>query len=504
MQLLLPRGVTASVAPARRRRNSEFAWVMAVALGFRLALSSQTIVHQPDEVWQYLEPAYGLVTGRWIETWEFHAMMRGWLVPMLLTPMIALGHALAPASQLHIWLVRLVLSLLSLGVVAAFYELAGRISRPHGLIAAWVAAIWSEIFYFAPRSSGEAIALSLLMPAIALLYRLRERPHFFTAFAAGMLLVLGAIVRFQYLPAIALLAAWGAYGHRRNLWLALVLGTSFALALGGAADLLAGQTPFLWIYTNYQLNMGQSRSALYGTLPPGWYVSTILWTWGWTCPVMLPAIVLGARRLPMLLAAALVIIVFHMLVPHKEYRFVLLAVVLLVLLAAIGTVDFAQGLADRRPGFQRWMMLLLGAMWFAMSLTVALHDPFVAYWGSGRAPMDNLVATGQRRDICGLALFRPLGHPSVSYAFLNRDVPILLFDGADAGPAAANNRNRYNVIIAPRLTERSLPPGYALDRCMFADKPIVKQQYCTYVRPGTCSGGAGDFAYNLVLTRLGH
>jgi hypothetical protein len=27
-----------------------------VALVFRLAMASQTIVHQPDEIWQYLSP----------------------------------------------------------------------------------------------------------------------------------------------------------------------------------------------------------------------------------------------------------------------------------------------------------------------------------------------------------------------------------------------------------------------------------------------------------------
>jgi hypothetical protein len=30
--------------------------ILGVALVFRLAMASQTIVHQPDEIWQYLSP----------------------------------------------------------------------------------------------------------------------------------------------------------------------------------------------------------------------------------------------------------------------------------------------------------------------------------------------------------------------------------------------------------------------------------------------------------------
>ena len=217
--------------------------------------------------------------------------------------------------------------------------------------------------------------------------------------------------------------------------------------------------------------------------------------------ILIPAIIAGAHRLPMLLAAALVVIAVHMLVPHKEYRFVLLAVVVLVLLAAVGSVDLIDRLG---PAQRRIAVPLLGALWFGMSLTVALSHPFSDNWGSGRAAMNTLIEAGQRPGICGLAIFRPTRIPLVSDAFLNRDIPVLLFDGQIAGRAAAANRKRYNIIIAPRLTAAQLPGGYALDHCMATNLPAVKQLYCTYGRPGKCSGGAGDFDYNLVLSRLGH
>ena len=37
--------------------------IVGVALVFRFALASRMTVLHADEVWQYLEPAYGLITG---------------------------------------------------------------------------------------------------------------------------------------------------------------------------------------------------------------------------------------------------------------------------------------------------------------------------------------------------------------------------------------------------------------------------------------------------------
>lgn len=75
--------------------------IVLVALVVRVAVAALPIVHHEDEIWQYLEPAYGAVTGRWIETWDIREGIRSWLMPVLLMPGVALGHALAPRSGLQ-------------------------------------------------------------------------------------------------------------------------------------------------------------------------------------------------------------------------------------------------------------------------------------------------------------------------------------------------------------------------------------------------------------------
>ncbi|KAJ8134687.1 hypothetical protein OY671_012100, partial [Metschnikowia pulcherrima] len=125
--------------------------ILGVASVFRSAMASQTIVHQPDEIWQYSEPAWGRSTGHWIVAWEFHEGIRGWSVPMSLTPSLALGHAIAPDTMSHSWSTRGSSGSLSSGVVASFFAMGQRISRQHAIVAGWVGAIWVEIFYFAAR-----------------------------------------------------------------------------------------------------------------------------------------------------------------------------------------------------------------------------------------------------------------------------------------------------------------------------------------------------------------
>ena len=201
--------------------------ILVLALAIRLALSAQTIIFPADEMWQYIEPAWGLITGHWIETWEFHAGIRGWLIPMILTPALWLGHVLAPNWPLHLWLLRAMLSLASLGVAAGFHDMGANVSPRHGMVAGVVGAVWVEIFALARRASSEGIAVALLVPAIALISRVNEgcndnpaaaRRHTAQAAAAGLLLALGLIVRFQYAPAIAFAALWGpASDQRRTL-----------------------------------------------------------------------------------------------------------------------------------------------------------------------------------------------------------------------------------------------------------------------------------------------
>jgi len=488
------------------RRHPALTGIVVAALAVRLVLVGRMTVFHADEVWQYLEPAYGLVTGQWVRAWEFHAGIRGWFVPVMLSIPIAIGQAIAPHSQLHVYLVRGTLALISLGVVFAWYDLARPTGRRHALIAAWVAAIWCEVFYFGGRPSAEALGLSLLFPAMALAQRMRQRPHRGQAFALGLLVALGFVVRFHYLPAIGLICLWSlGRGWRRTLP-PLAAGLVAGLILGGLGDVITGHPPLLWVWRSIAFNVVQGGSDLFGTQPPWWFITFQIKTWGWAALILIPLALVGMRRLPMVLAIAVAVYATHSLIPHKEYRFVLLATAALILLAAIGSVDLWDAVTRRlrrRPG-ERATLLVLALGWGVLSLAVALSPVFREYWQQGEVPFTTLVLAGEQPGLCGFAMVDQPAHPALALSLFNRPVPVLLFDGPEAPAEVRAAAGQFNVIEASQLNAPLLPPDYRRLACWGQDSYAIEDRLqCLYVRPGSCSGTVGDFAYQPAIERRG-
>ena len=205
----------------------------------------------------------------------------------------------------------------------------------------------------------------------------------------------------------------------------------------------------------------------------------------------------------MLLATAVAVIAVHSAISHKEYRFILLAVLLLVLLAAIGSVDFFDWWqAQRGRDARRGGLLLVLGLWSLASVQVAASEPFVINWGVGKAPLRAMRTVRAQPRLCGLATYRVRDVPFVSRAVLNRDVPALLIDGPDAAIRARDAKARYNVVVVPAEHMAELPREYRFIGCMSPRKPLFEQQYCVMARAGSCTEPAGDLDYNTVLQWL--
>jgi hypothetical protein len=375
-------------------KTLQIRWAIAIAVTaifFRVIGAWQPIYNHADEIWQYVEPAWGWATGRWVQTWEFHVGLRGWLIPMLFRPALAIGHELDPGGQGGLILLRVILALLALVVPYTFWRLGTAISPLHGLVAGWVGAIWPEIFFFASRPSSENLATIAIFSAILAIYDPPQSDAPVRAWSErarlawiGLCLALGFLFRFQYAPAIALLGLATLREAPARRLPCLLLGGVLGLALGAAADLAAGQPPLGWLLTNFVMNFSQNRSAFFGTNPAWWYFQQIGLTWSLSAVLFVPSILVAAKRYPMLLAIALVTIATHSLIPHKEYRFILLAQVLLIFLAALGSLDLVQAAAVRWPvSSARWPAALC-VFWFAAAVLTAATPPFVDNWGNGR------------------------------------------------------------------------------------------------------------------------
>lgn len=496
-------GAGRSDGTGRRRIDPALAWLLVLALAMRIPIALFTVYHHADEVWQYLEPAYGLITGDWIRTWDIRLGIRSWLIPLVMAGPVWLGHTLDPAGELHLVLPRLCMAFASLGTVWAGWSLGARISRSHAITAAFVAAIWVDFAYFASRTSSDTFSVLAILPGLALLVRFRDHGVRRDALFGGFLLGLGFITRFPLGPALAIPFLWAGGTQFRRAWPPLLLGAIGGVLCDALANLAMGETPLLWIYNNIFANVVADRSHDYGVEAPEWYLQVLVWQWQWIAVLLVPSALLGLKRYPMLGGTALAVIAIHSAIGHKEYRFILLAVLLVLLIAAIGSVDLARRIATwRGRNLSRGGVGLLLCLWLAASVQVAATEPFVINWGVGKAPLRAMRTVRSQPGFCGLATYRIRDVPFVSRAVLNRKAQTLLIDGRQAPWIAVQAQGRYNVAVAPAEHMRELPQAYRFVACMSPTKPLFEQQYCVFRREGPCTEPAGDLDYNAVLERI--
>lgn len=477
-------GAKVESCAADRRVNRGFglaiALVVLAAIVLRWQAYSPFDISHADEAMQYLEQAKRLVIGTGIVPWETRLDVRNSLIPQMLALPYALGHALAPGTLLGMHLVRIAAEAFSLLILPAAWKLGSLTSRWHGLAALFAAAVWYESVLFSTLLLSEVLATGPMLMAAALL--LPDRPGAGQLRWAGFLLGVGVILRLQYAPFAAVLVLMRLRSDRA-MWLALIQGGLAALALAAISDLAAGQVPLRWILNNVDYNILQGRAARFGEEGPFAYVVMLLVHLG---PLAVPIVVgalLSPPRYRPLLYAAIVCAVFHSFISHKEYRFIWIAVLTLVILAAIASVSLGERLMARSGRAFGWgAMALLGVGWIATSLAAEAHSGGARSLRGG-SPYPLAALAGMRQvPACGIAL--PLERrPHIVPAMLPREVPLYIipFVGSSAAkPLPTGIVQSANVLVLPGPA-RAIA-GYADGGCQ--TKGILSA--CTYVRPGSC------------------
>lgn len=474
-----------------------FVAILLMALVIRVALLATPRAYFPDEIFQYLEPAHRLVFGPGVVPWEYRYGIRSWLLPLILAGPMALGGWIDPAGGAYLLLPKLLLVGLSLAGVGAAAAIGRTLSPLHGLFAAFVMAIWAEFALFSTQALTEVVAVWIALGAAAILYD-RERRSARALAAAGALAALAVVMRFQYGPAIGLFVVLRV-GLDRRCWMWGLLGAGVALALSSAMDLVMGGTPFAWVVENFRQNIVQGRSANMWADGPSFYLQAFIAYWSvWALPIGLLAC-LGARRFPALMAMALANIALHTLIAHKEYRYILLSIVVLILLAAIGTIDTVR--ASGMRGGRNLRLAVAIAGWITASLmTITL--PIPAWQWSARTPdLQAFAYLRQSPKLCGVGLSGFHWTLSGGYTYLHRPTPIYVLDRDDQ---LTSDSPSFDTLLAPPQT-RALPPSFHKDRCFGTDARFQQSTICVYRRAGSCDPrAAAPDEINRYLQRTDH
>lgn len=466
---------------------------MALAAIIRIALLVTPRSYQADEIFQYLEQAHRLVFGYGVVPWEYRLGIRSWLFPLALAGPMAVGGWVAPTTGAYLLLPKLALVLLSLTVVWAAYALGRKASPLHALIAALVAACWSEFALFATQALTDSVVLSLFFAGAALLY---ADPTPRRLSASGALMALACLIRFQDTPAILLFVVLICRLDLQR-WKWGLAGASAVLLMSAAVDIAMGQAPFGWLPANFHQNITEGRSHLW-VEKPTFYLRKIVTIWK---IAILPIAILawlGARRYPALLVMAIADIAIHSTIAHKEYRYILLATMALILLAAIGSGD-AVAWARRRWARGPWLTLIL--LFWCVASILTTRPRFIAYdWSQATPSLEVFALARTSPAICGIAVHGIWWSHTGAYSYLHRPIPLYLPDfAADAHRALEGGSRAFNAIVAPPNI-RDLPSGFDARQCFGAQGRFPDQAACLYERAGRCDPASGaSFEVNRAL-----
>jgi hypothetical protein len=424
--------VSTEYAPdyTRRQWRLTLAALMAAAFGLRVLtwwLFPNT--HHGDEIFQYQEQAFRLVKGYGVIPWEFIEGTRSWYLPGLLAGLLWLAEALPGGISWWPALMAITLSFLSLSVVWVmasygrwFWGLRGAV------LAGGFAVVWYEFLLFAPKTLTGVISTHLMLLALLAWGLGLKRVARNRLILGGVLMGTALVVRPQLALGLAALAVGIIWFHGRNRSLVpVLLGVGGAVIAFGLIDLLAFDYPYQWAVQNVRFNIIENVTGEFGAQPWYFYPGMLFLVWLYLAPVLFALFLIAVRKLPLLGAAATVIVLSHTLITHKEYRFIYAAVILALIVCAVGAVQVAARLSERRALSSRgkWVLVagvigLVGVAGLARSLHPPLYDEYWRQFSDRTAAFEVL----KNDPALGSIVLDVKWGSTPGYSGLQRDVPM--------------------------------------------------------------------------------
>lgn len=397
--------------------------IYGLSIYFRVvALRAPDALH-PDEIYQYMEPAYSRLTGTGLIAWEYADGVRSWVLPTFNGALMVMSRVVGVPGAFWQMVVRSVWAALSLILVFSCFRASKAIARiliratnrpipghvselgwEAGLMGAALCACFPWIVQLSAHTLSELPATISIVSGLTLCIELsfselqtRRR----LAFWASALVAAGVLFRITYAPCAVVFALTILCSRHRGLIIPCALGASIPMLIFGVVDWVTWGAPFISYIRYFKVNALEGVAASFGVEPPDYYwevirnrLSISFWPLAILC-------VVGLRGGWLFTLTAVVTVGTLSLQPHKEERFIVLFWPLF-LSAAAGTAGAIVALLPTVKG-------RLGAR-FAMAAAtvvtlVAAHrnGEIGDFYNMG----DRMVAQtwlGKRKDVSGILI----------------------------------------------------------------------------------------------------
>ena len=458
------------------------AWILRAGI----ALALPTLYH-PDEIYQALENAHRMVFGYGFVTWEAEYGIRSSVFPSVLAGIFQASRLIGEGPHIYLSAVTVVLAALAAGAVTCAYLWASRLyGAAGGFVAAFVPLAAPELVVLGSKTLTEVVGTHVLIIGLYLAFPGFASESRSRAVAAGLLLGVAMVLRLHMAPGlavigIAMLRSWPF----ERVALATAGGVASVLVLGGLVDWITWGSPFFTHIQNVRLNILYGVADSFGVRGWYFYLGLLLLSWGTPTLIILGLAGWGSRRMPLLLLVAGAILVAHLLVGHKEYRFIYPTMFLVEILAGFGLMEAINWLRERGVAERLFRGLpslrVLVAVWTVVAFTAGLRiATFSIEPLAGLAILhrrDTLQASraiATLPNVCGIASYPLSAHLYGGYSSFHRRVPYYpiksLAEWQQRLPA-------FNTAIVTK--EFAAEQGLPIVAC-YLDRTCLVQ------RPGTC------------------
>ncbi len=379
-------------------------------------------MHYPDEIFQYIEPAFVRLKGFGWLPWEFNRGVRNWTLIAFYGGWMKVFMTFGiEGAWLH-KLIGLHNTILALAIVPAAWRL-GRLYG--GETAAWMAAALSALFppivYFTPHPLSEVPSMVLSVWGITLWLEGRKRDdearH---AFLAGMLLGFAVVVRFfagmlLIVPLFDYLvrAVW-----KRKGLVTFILGGLVPLAVLGLSDWITWGMPFHSAIEYFRYNILEWGNVDHGVSPWWQYIDWILVRMNWGLILFLPLLILGLWRTRLLFATTALALLTLSLISHKEERFMFGLLPLFIVSFTAGVDVVLSRIKVRAAVRIAAAAALCAGLLAAGGLGTSKLE---WHWLAGYFEAQDFV--GRQADVSG-CMFKGRLHLSGGSVYINRNIPM--------------------------------------------------------------------------------
>ena len=431
-----------------------------------------------EEIYLTMEPAHQFAFGWGMMPTEFREGSRSWLFPGLLGLVwkAASGLGLHTASGL-VTVSKVWMAVLSIASVWLAMSLARRLGGERvAIVAGLLLAACPPLIAFGSRCFTETVSVPLVVGAVLLLDGRRRRD----AAIAGALVATTVFLNVDNLVITLALLALLLAQRRRSDAKVYAIAAAATVLLGGLLDWPTWGTPFHSLALQVKQTVSAMHPTRYDHAALFYYTDHFRSSMGASYGIMLLGLVLGANRARGLVVVILIDLLIGVLLPSKELRFMLPAIVLAIPIAATGLVRLFDGLrAGAWPSYALGFLCAGQMAWIARAPTrgdLGYGGSDWVTWHSGEDYFQATEEAAKDPGLCGLIYGENEPPWTGGYTFLHRNVPIFYDTKADRLAAA-------NAVIG--VPTSNLPKGWV--------RGLVVGKYALWRRPGGCSSVPKDW-----------